>query len=152
MRWLMLLLVLLVPLPGRCDGLSRGQLLYVPVYSHIYIGDAERPFNLAVTLSVRNTDPTDSVRLVSVEYFNSTGRLVRRYLDAPRLLAPLEATRFVIGETDTAGGSGASFLVRWDAGQQVNAPLVEAVMIGAKSGQGISFTSPAREIFEHNKE
>ena len=37
--------------------LSRGQAVYVPAYSHIYIGDREHPFYLTVTLSIRNTDP-----------------------------------------------------------------------------------------------
>ena len=68
MRWILLLL-LMIPLPGFCGGpvLSSGQLLYVPVYSHIYIGDKERPFNLAVTLSIRNTDPRSGLRLTAVE-------------------------------------------------------------------------------------
>jgi len=37
--------------------LSHGQTIYVPVYSHIYSGNKERPFFLTVTLSIRNIDP-----------------------------------------------------------------------------------------------
>jgi hypothetical protein len=37
--------------------LSTGQTVYVPIYSHIYSGLKGRPFNLAATLSIRNTDP-----------------------------------------------------------------------------------------------
>ncbi|HSO18374.1 MAG TPA: DUF3124 domain-containing protein, partial [Desulfosarcina sp.] len=36
------------------DHPSRGQTLYIPVYSHIYSGDREKPVYLAVTLSIRN--------------------------------------------------------------------------------------------------
>ncbi len=147
MRWILLLLLLL-PASGLCGGpvLSSGQLLYVPVYSHIYIGDRERPFNLAVTVSIRNTDPKSGLRLVSVDYYDTEGKLLRHYLEAPKDLGPLASVRFVVAEKDVQGGSGANFLVRWEATAPVNAPVVEAVMIGAQSGQGISFTSPAREI------
>lgn len=147
MRWLLAFL-LLIPATAFCGGpgLSSGQHLYVPVYSHIYIGNKERPFNLAVTLSIRNIDPRAAFRLAAVDYYDTEGRLVRRYLEAPRELGPLASVRFVVAETDAEGGSGANFLVRWEADAPMNAPVVEAVMIGAQSGQGISFTSQAREI------
>ena len=147
MRWLFLLLSFM-PAAGLCGGpeLSAGQHLYVPVYSHIYTGDKERPFNLAVTLSVRNTDPGSALRLTAVDYYDTEGRLVRKYLDAPRELGPLASIRYVVAERDVEGGSGANFLVRWEAAKPINAPVVESVMIGAQSGQGISFTSQAREI------
>lgn len=149
MRWLVLCL-LLIPLPGFCGGpaLSSGQLLYVPVYSHIYIGDKERPFNLAVTLSIRNVDTRIGMRLTAVDYYDTEGHLVRQYLDGPKIMGPLSSIRFVVAEKDVKGGSGANFLVRWDSPSPVNLPVVETVMIGAQSGQGISFTSHAREIKE----
>ena len=153
MRWIMLLLVLLAPLPGFCGGpgLSSGQLLYVPVYSHIYIGNRERPFNLAVTLSIRNTDPKTSLRLTAVDYYDTEGRLIRHYLESPVELNPLGSIRYVVAEKDVEGGSGANFLVRWEAASAINVPVVETVMIGAQSGQGISFTSQAREILENTQ-
>ena len=147
MRWLLLFLAL-APITGWCGELASGQLLYVPVYSHIYIGDKERPFNLAVTLSVRNIDPRQGLRLTRVDYFNTEGVLIRHYLSKPLELGPLGSTRYVIQEKDTEGGSGANFLVRWESASAMNPPVVESVMIGAQSGQGISFTSQAREITE----
>lgn len=152
MRWIMLL-VLLVPMPGFCGGpaLSSGQLLYVPVYSHIYTGNLERPFNLAVTLSIRNTDPRTSLRLTMVDYFDTEGRLIRHYLESPVELNPLGSIRYVVAEKDVQGGSGANFLVRWESASAINVPVVESVMIGAQSGQGISFTSQAREILENTQ-
>jgi hypothetical protein len=47
---------------ARADSsmvLSAGQTVYVPIYSHIYSGLKGRPFNLAATLSIRNTDPSN---------------------------------------------------------------------------------------------
>ena len=46
--------------------LSDGQTVYVPIYSHIYSGIKARPFDLAATLSIRNTDPTHAITLVAV--------------------------------------------------------------------------------------
>lgn len=149
MRWLFLVLCLL-PLPalGGDVVLSQGQLLYVPVYSHIYTGDRERPFNLAVTLSIRNTDPRHGLQLVSVDYYDTQGVLLRHFLEKPVFLGPLGSTRYVIAEKDTGGGSGANFLVRWDSPTPINIPVVESIMIGTQSGQGISFRSPARVVVE----
>jgi hypothetical protein len=128
--------------------LSRGQTVYVPVYSHIYSGDKERPFNLAITLSFRNTDPHRAVTLMSADYFDTNGKLVTRYLEKELTMEPQASTRFVVRESDTTGGSGAHFLVRWRSEQPVNIPIVESIMIGTQSQQGISFTSRGQPIRE----
>jgi hypothetical protein len=133
---------------GKPLPISRGQVVYVPVYSHIYIGDRERPFLLAVTLSIRNTDPEDAIVVTKVTYFNSKGKVLEEYLKEPVTLEGMSATRFVVHESDKAGGSGASFLVEWQAANAVNPPIIETVMIGAQTQQGISFTSRGLVIEE----
>ncbi|MGB5745721.1 MAG: DUF3124 domain-containing protein, partial [Desulfobacterales bacterium] len=60
----------------------------------------------------------------------------------------LVSTRYIITEDDKAGGSGANFIVVWNSDQKVNPPIIEAVMIGTHSGQGISFLSRGRVIKE----
>ncbi len=57
--------------------LSKGQKLYVPVYSHIYSGDRERPFSLTVAVSIRNTDPKYPVTISSVDFFDTAGILIK---------------------------------------------------------------------------
>ena len=57
--------------------LSDGQTVYVPIYSHIYSGIKARPFDLAATLSIRNTDPTHAITLLAVTYYDSDGKLVQ---------------------------------------------------------------------------
>lgn len=126
--------------------MSRGQSVYVPVYSHIYTGDQERPFNLTATLSIRNTDPANTITVTEVNYHGSDGKLLKRYIDKPVTLGSLSSTRYVVKESDTAGGSGASFIVKWESEKQVNVPVIESVMISARSQQGISFVSPGRVI------
>lgn len=126
--------------------LSRGQTVYVPVYSNIYSAPRKIPYNLSALLSIRNTDPVTPITLLAVDYYDTAGRLVRRYYRQPVTLSPLKSVSVFIPEEDTAGGEGANFIVRWNAAREVNAPIIESVMIGMKSGQGISFISPGREI------
>lgn len=126
--------------------LSAGQTVYVSIYSHIYSGLKGRPFSLAATLSIRNTDPKHSITLVSVKFYDSDGKLVKEYLDKPGELKAMASTRYILTEADTGGGSGANFLVKWKAKTNVNQPIIEGVMIGTRSGQGISFVSRGQVI------
>jgi hypothetical protein len=126
--------------------LSKGQLIYVPVYSHIYSGDKEQPFLLAVTLSIRNIDPNSHIQITSVDYYETQGVLLKKYTVKPIILKPLESLRYVIPERDKSGGSGANFIVKWQSDKFVNPPIVETIMIGTQNQQGVSFTSRGREI------
>ena len=128
------------------EGLSRGQLVYVPVYSHVYYGDYERKILLTGILSLRNTDPSQAITLTKADYYNSDGKLIKSYLPQPTALKPMASTRLIIKESDTQGGSGANFLVEWQAETEVNEPIMEGVMIGAAGQQGISFTSRGKAI------
>jgi len=128
--------------------LSKGQIVYVPVYSHIYIGDREHPFDLTVTLSVRNTDINRSITLVSVDYYDTDGKMLSHYLKEPLQIRPLASARYIIRESDRSGGAGANFLVKWKSDTPVNVPILESIMIGTKSQQGISFTSRGQVITE----
>lgn len=131
-------------------GLSQGQVLYVPAYSDIYFGDSERPFQLTVTLSIRNIDPKYQITLKSVKYFETKGDFVKSFIEKPITLKPLETLRYVIPEKDKTGGSGANFIVEWRSEDAINPPIVESVMIGSRSQQGISFTSRGVELIPHD--
>ncbi len=127
---------------------SKGQTVYVPVYSNVFSGPRKNPLQLATMLAIRNVDLTATLRVTAIEYFDNDGRLVRRHLDKPLLLGPLATTHVYLEEKDTRGGFGANFIVRWQAEKLINAPIIECVMIGATGGQGISFVSPGQEIRE----
>ena len=133
---------------GSNIALTAGQTVYVPIYSHIYSGLKGRPVNLAATLSIRNTDPQHSLSLVSVKFYDSGGKLVKEYQDKPVELKAMASTRYILTEADTGGGSGANFLVKWKSQTKINPPLIEGVMIGTRSGQGISFVSRGQAINE----
>lgn len=119
---------------------SKGQLLYVPCSSHVYQGVKSRPFDLTVTLMVRNTDPWRALRLTAVDYHGSDGRLIKRFLDKVVTVPPLTTKEYMVEQNDTSGGAGALFLVRWQSDAPMNDPIAESVMIGTTNGQGISFT------------
>ncbi|MBU0909487.1 MAG: DUF3124 domain-containing protein [Proteobacteria bacterium] len=124
------------------------QTVYVPIYSHIYTGDREKTFDLAVTLSIRNTDMENSIVVESADYFNTEGKLIQKYIDKEVSLAPMAATRYVVQESDKRGGSGASFVVKWRSANKVSPPVIQGVMIGSKSQQGISFLTEGQVIEE----
>ncbi len=130
--------------------IASGQTLYVPVYSHIYHHNRQEIFELAVTLSIRNTDLTNPIIVTSVRYHNSEGKLVKQYLERPIQLDALASTDFFINRNDTSGGLGANFIVEWVAQTEISEPIVEAVMIGTDFQQGISFISPSKVIKSQN--
>lgn len=132
-------------------NLSSGQTVYVAIYSNVFTGPKEHPFNLAAMLSIRNTDLHNSITVLSAEYFDNNGNSLKEYAPKAINLAPLASHHFSIKETDETGGFGANFIVRWQAAKEINAPIIESIMIGVRSGQGISFVSPGKVISEKTK-
>lgn len=117
--------------------------IYVPVYSTLYLGVANRTnkVDLAATVSVRNVSAIHPITLEWVRYYDSLGQQVRDYLDKPSTLPPLGSVEFVIQRSDTTGGAGANFLIRWHSEVAVDEPLTEAIMLGQSGNAGISFSS-----------
>ena len=107
---------------------------------------------LAATVSIRNTDPKYPITILSIDFYDGDGKLLKKYLEAPIQLNALASTRHVIKESDKSGGSGAKFVIRWSSERNVNAPLIEAVMISTKMQLGISFTSRGKIIAEHKEQ
>jgi len=126
--------------------IAIGQVLYVPIYSHITMVEEGRTINLTSTLSIRNTDRQRPMIIVSVDYYDTQGALVNAYLADPVELGPLASTEFVVPQNDISGGLGASFLVEWVATTALSDPVIEAIMINTQGNQGLSFLSPGRVI------
>ena len=138
--------IVLKPVMVDAAKVVTGQTIYVPIYSHIYFENNKSYLNLTATLSIRNTDLDNSIILTAVRYYDTNGNLVREYLKEPSELRALASLAFVVERTDSAGGSGANFIVEWVGEKQVSEPIVEAVMLSAESAQGISFISGGRVI------
>lgn len=128
----------------------EGQTVYVPVYSHIY-ADGGKPHLLETTLSIRNLDPNRAISVKSVKYFDTKGALIKEYLSGEMGLAALATAEFLVEKQDIRGGSGANFIVVWDAEEPVYEPLIEAVMVGFADANSISFTSPGRALIDRQE-
>ncbi len=127
------------------DLVAKGRAVYVPAYSHIYRQGGEAT-PLENTLSVRNTDPENPLRIDQVRYFDTEGTPIRDLADQPIVLGPLQTASYLVGKDDRGGGSGANFIVEWSAQREINPPIIEAIMIGV---DGVSFTSRGVPIERH---
>ncbi|MCT4534484.1 DUF3124 domain-containing protein [Halodesulfovibrio sp.] len=134
------------PSNGSARTRQNGQTLYVPAYAYIYHGNKEAKINVTTTLSVRNTSRTESIRITSLEFFDTDGKLLRRYDDLPAVMNPLQSLRYVIRLDDDSGGSGANFILKWEADRAVDVPIVESIMLGTGSSYGFAFVSQAVPI------
>jgi hypothetical protein len=131
--------------------LSSGQTLYLPVYSHLYHGNPDKHGKPAETLvsthvSIRNTDTQAPVRITHARYYDTGGKLVRNYIASPVTIPPLGTHEIFVPRTDTAGGSGANFLIGWTAETPANPPLVEALHADIREARTLMFITTGRAI------
>lgn len=130
---------------------SAGQTLYLPIYSDLWHGDLgsrNLPDKTALSalVSIRNTDPAQPIRVLSARYHDTQGKLLRDFVPKVRSVPPLGTLELFIERAESAGGSGASFLIRWQADRPVNPPVVEAVHADLRNPRTISFITVARPI------
>ena len=125
---------------------TKGQTIYVPTYSNIFFGDREIAWQLSALLSVRNTDTAHPITVSRVEYYDSDGKLVRKYLEKSKKINPMGSIKFYVKASDTAGGWGANFLVEWKSEKEVSQPIIESLMTGLRGNHSVSFISQGRVI------
>jgi len=133
--------------PGR----SLGQVLYLPIYSHIWHGemnDKGQPMKalVSVSVSIRNTDPAKSIRVTSAQYFDTDGKKLREYLPSPKTISPMGTYEIFVPRSDDSGGSGANFVIAWKSGTPASPPIVEGFHANLPVGRSIAFTTAARPI------
>jgi len=81
---------------------------------------------------------------VSGKAYDTDGKLIRRYVAEPRIIAAMATIEYFINLTDTSGGSGANFLIRWTAAQPVSQPVVEGVHAYFRGTQSLGFVTSGR--------
>lgn len=151
-RILLAALLCLASLASAADlpALSSGQTLYLPIYSSLWHGNLKHGVPekslVSALVSVRNTDPKQSIRLVSARYYNTSGKLLHEYLSAPRVIPPLGTYELYVERQESAGGSGANFLIVWQADGTVNPPAVEAIHADIQGHRTLSFITTAYPI------
>ena len=122
--------------------LSKGETVYVAVYSNLFIGNVKEKFQLSSLLSVRNTDPNYGITIMKADYYDTDGRKMSSYIYQPVQLKPLASKFYFVEPQDVKGGEGANFIVKWKAEQDVNQPIIEAVMLNVYNRQGVVFRCP----------
>lgn len=125
-------------------ALPEKHAMYVPVYSHIYLENGKSTVNLAVTLSIRNTSYTDNLYITEVVYYGSQGEVLKQYLDSTLLIKPMASIEFIVERSESKGGAGANFVVKWGALKPGSEPLMQTVM--NETSAGISFVTTGVEI------
>jgi hypothetical protein len=134
------------------NALKYTEDVYVPVYSDIYHLNGERKFLLTVTLSIRNVMADESIFIGKADYYDSEGKLIRAYAEKTIELKPLQSIEFIVEQDETEGGAGANFIVSWGGASSLNPPVIQAVMIGTSSQQGISFVTDGVRINKRSEE
>ena len=132
------------------EHFSKGESVYVSIYSNVYSGIKLHALELSGMLSIRNTDPKYSISILKANYYDSKGEILERYITQPLKLKPLESTHFLVKVSDKRGGPGAKFIVKWQSDHKVNQPIIEGIMLSTRAQQGISFICPGKIISEHS--
>ncbi|WP_418603931.1 DUF3124 domain-containing protein [Hwangdonia sp.] len=127
------------------DSLEYGK-SYLSIYSQIYSMSEHTTHNLTSMVSMRNTSESDTIYLLRAEYFDTHGKSVRKYFDAPIFLAPMETTEIIIDEVDVSGGTGSNYILEWKIPRNCPEPLFEGIMTSTMGQQGLSFTTHAKRI------
>ena len=143
-------------LAGELPPMTQGQTVYVPVYSEVLYGNVARrtgkpeSWLFSATLAIRNTDMRNSLMVLSLRYYDTGGKLIREY-PAGKKLGPLATMEVFIENKDKSGGSGANFIVEWDAGKPINPPIIETVHTHFFGTRSVVFTSPGQPLHVENR-
>ena len=148
---LALLLILSGLLPDTAmaqRALSNGQHLYLPIYAFIQYGDLDksgvaRQLPVSALVSIHNTDLDRPLKLLAARYYSTEGKFLRNFVSSPRILKPMETLEFLVERRDGVGGSGANFVIQWEAEVAVSPPLVQALHIELQTNRAIVFTTDA---------
>lgn len=132
-------------------ALSRGQTLYLPVYSHLWHGDLKQdryPLKSLVSalVSIRNTDPQHPIKVLSARYYDTGGKLLNEYVTTAKTIPPMGTFELFVEKKESAGGSGANFVIQWEAGTPTNLPVVEALHADIQGHRTLTFLTTARPI------
>ena len=132
---------------------SKGQTLYLPIYSHMLYGNLGKSGKasyvlLSALVSIRNTDAKRPLRVLSARYFDTNGKLLAERVPTPILIPPFGTLELFVELNDASGGSGANFIIKWDAEQPVSPPLVESLHANMDGGKAVIFMTQSVPLAE----
>jgi hypothetical protein len=96
----------------RTGGINSSSFSIETKNRDIYV-KGEKPFLLEATLSIRNSDPKEDIALAFVRYYDTNGKLIKKYLEKPMLLKCHATQEFLVAQKENEGASGTNFLVEW---------------------------------------
>jgi hypothetical protein len=132
---------------------AKGQTVYLPIYSHMLYGNLGKSGKasyvlLSALVSIRNTDARRPLRVLSAKYFDTHGKLLGERVPTAVLLQPLGTLELFVELNDASGGSGANFVVKWEADTPINPPLVEALHANMDGGKAVIFMTQSVPVAE----
>lgn len=133
--------------------LVKAQTLYLPIYSHMLYGNLGRSGHassvlLSALVSIRNTDARRPLRILSARYFDTHGKQLSERVPTPVVLPPLGTLELFVELNDASGGSGANFLIKWEAEQPINPPLVESLHANMDGGKAVIFMTQSVPVLD----
>lgn len=131
----------------------RGQTVYLPIYSHMLYGNVGKSgkasyVQLSALVSIRNVDPKRTLRVTSARYYDTQGKLLGERVATPVMLPPFGTLELFVELNDASGGSGANFVIKWDAEQPINPPLVESLHANMDGGKAVIFMTQSVPVVE----
>lgn len=123
--------------------LSYEDSFYVPIYSDVYVSKQNQKVLLAATLSIRNTSLTEDLFVSKIDYYNTEGALVKKFIKNTIKIAPMATVNYVIDKDDDTGGPGANFIVDIAAKNLDTSPIIQAIMISQVGPNSFSFMTDA---------
>ncbi len=114
---------------------------YLSLYPELYTQSKKTMLSFTSTVSIRNISRTDTLYLLSGEYYNTQGDKIKDYFATPVYVKPLETIEIIVRFEDDKGGSGANFIFDWMVPSKNSIPLIEGLMVSTMASQGMSFST-----------
>ena len=122
----------------KIDSTFEKKKFYVPVYSHLFLSE-NKYTRLSISLSIRNSDPAKDLYIESIDYYNTEGELVKKYISQTHILKPMASIDYVVTLEDMSGGHGAKFLINVASKNKTNMPIIQAIMTNTLGNSNLCF-------------
>ncbi len=145
------LFFIISPFQLAATELSTSGAIFVPVYRSFYqvYGTTRDSYDLTSTVFFHNIDPKQTIEVLSIDFFDSSGKLLKKLVDKPLLIKPRNIKEITIQPgTQPEEDTGTHLIVRWKSVQPINSPLIEVLMVGQVLNRGVSFLTRGCEVKE----
>lgn len=125
---------------------SRGQTVLLPFFLDIY---SPAPMQYEASFSLHNADKEHSLTLISVDYYDGDGKLTYSFLKQSVEVQPLATRSGNLTTKDlqtNAKHKTGSFLIKWQAKENVVSPVIVEIVTGTGTGMGNAFALEGKVI------